>query len=240
MIMERNIFITLVLLLGVGCGGAKGPNGSADEGVTANRLSRTDDCKRTQCDDVLASSSSSGSATGWATCVTTVGSLDGCGSSTPVTCNQSMRDTCTDLEVTFTVVADPDPTDLANCQAAVARDQACQESYVAPDCDHYARLEDAAKSAAPYACYAQLPCGADPSSCDPQPGTLGDDVCGSLRALCNWDWCSDAWRVAINQQEPWLAADVAEALRACTREENSCMEARTCIQAFATAVFPSL
>jgi hypothetical protein len=89
------------------------------------------------------------------------------------------------------------------------------------ECESYAHTEHEGVAAI-YSCLAGLSC--DPTedevaACGASASTgLGDEICAALRAA-NQE-CGQAWAENLNRRDPWLRADVRDALRACMRETD--------------------
>jgi hypothetical protein len=153
-------------------------------------------------------------------------------------CSDEDRATCLEHSYRVDLGAPPDERVLEACERAAERDARCGERAVEPSCEHWAGLEDPARSVGAYRCVEELPCGATPTPCLPPPGTLGAEVCAAYdRACAAGPRCNDAFRTFVDAESSWLRDDVAEALRACANAPPSCEDALRCMRAWVDAVW---
>ena len=148
-------------------------------------------------------------------------------------CTEAEKSSCLDSTFAVTLPSAPNGDVVAACKRAVARDEACAETVVGPDCEHAGRVERA-EVAKTYDCLAGVACGGDTASCFPAPTDLGDVVCATIEK-CGPKKCETAFRDGVNALGGWLRDDARDAVKAC---DEDCTLAATCMQTWFDAVLP--
>ncbi len=146
------------------------------------------------------------------------------------TCDTDQSE-CLELAYEFELTGERDDDLLSACQAAVTRDESCEQRSVGVDCKRYSRVER--PEAVPvYQCVAQAACEQDASGCSDALGTsyLGAEVA----ALCPSESLDSELQDVLDMEGSWARPELIEDLGVCAELcESGTFEA--CVLAWISA-----